>query len=203
MTGQARYGGSGVWIFVMGDTMQCSAAFYLHSHQMNLRSMKKILPFLLLVMVLASCKETIHKNYLISDLTITAEGPLFDGPNTMQATHTIDLGAIEAGLSAEQIESVKLKKAEISTTDSIAINNIRNFVLQFTSADAKMQKAGVLNPVPKDSPLVQILPAAEAELKDNFKQKEIIIILDADLEGDLDANLTYTGNFEFEITYKK
>jgi hypothetical protein len=165
--------------------------------------MKKVLPLLLLVLVLASCKETIQKNYLISDLSITAEGPLFDGPNTMQATHTIDLSKIESGLLPEHIHSVKLKKAEISTTDSIAFNNIRNFVLQFTSADAKMQKAGLLNPVPKDSPLVQILPAAEAELKDNFKQKEIIIILDADLEGDLDANLTYTGNFEFEITYKK
>jgi hypothetical protein len=26
---------------------------------------------------------------------------------------------------------------------------------------------------------------------------------DADLEGDRDESLTYTGNFEFEITYKK
>ena len=47
------------------------------------------------------------------------------------------------------------------------------------------------------------MPAAEADLTDNFKQKEMIIILDADLEGDRDDNLTYTGNFEFEITYKK
>lgn len=165
--------------------------------------MKKVLPLLLLALLFASCKETIKKNYLIKDISITAEGPLFDGPNTMQATHAIDLNAFESGITTEQIESVKLTRAEISTGDSLAFNNIRSFVLQFTAADAKMQKAGVLNPVPKDSPLVQILPAAEAELKDNFQQKEIIIILDADLEGDLDANLTYTGNFEFEITYKK
>jgi hypothetical protein len=48
-----------------------------------------------------------------------------------------------------------------------------------------------------------LTPAAEAELTDNFKQKELIIILDADLEGDRDESLTYSGNFEFEITYKK
>jgi len=89
------------------------------------------------------------------------------------------------------------------STDSVAFNNIRNFVFQVTSADAKMQKAGVLNPVPKNTPLVIISPAAEADLKENFMQKEIVLILDADLEGDLDENLSYTGNFEFEITYKK
>jgi hypothetical protein len=75
--------------------------------------------------------------------------------------------------------------------------------LQFTSADAKMQKAAVLNPVPKNISLIDLMPSTEAELTENFKQQEIIIILDADLEGDRDESLTYTGNFEFEITYKK
>lgn len=165
--------------------------------------MKKTLPLLLILLAFSACKQASKKTYTISDLTITAEGPLFDGPNTMQANHTIDLSKIEPGLLPEHIQSVKLTKAEVSTSHSLAFNNIRNFVLQFTSADAKMQKAGVLNPVAKDAPLVQILPAAEAELKDNFKQPELIIILDADLEGDMDNNLSYSGNFEFEITYKK
>ncbi len=165
--------------------------------------MNKIAIILLVIATLASCSEATKKNYSLENIELTAEGPLFDGPNTMQANHVIDLSKIEPGLSAEHIESVTLKKATVSTSDSIAFNNVRNFVLQFTSADAKMQKAGVLNPVPKSTPTVELLPAAEAELTDNFKQKEIIIILDADLEGDRDDNLTYTGNFEFEITYKK
>lgn len=165
--------------------------------------MKKIVAILSIALLLASCKQSVTKSYTIKDVTITAEGPLFDGPNTMQATHAIDLNQIEPGLLAEQITAVKLSKAQIGTSDSVAFDNIRNFVLQLTSADAKMQKVGVLNPVPKNSSMVQILPAAESELIENFKQKEMIIILDADLEGDLDDNLTYTGNFEFEITYKK
>jgi hypothetical protein len=161
--------------------------------------------FILLVALalLASCSEGVKKNYVIENIELSAEGPLFDGPNTMQATHGIDLNSIVDGLKAEQIESVKLTKASVSTTDSVAFNSIRNFVLQFTSADAKMQKAGVLNPVPKNTSTVELTPAAEADLTDNFKQKEMIIILDADLEGDRDDNLTYNGNFEFEITYKK
>ncbi len=159
--------------------------------------------FIIAVATLASCSEGLKKQYVIENLELTAEGPLFDGPNTMQGTHSIDLSSIANGLKAEQIESVKLTKASVSTTDSVAFNSIRNFVLQFTSADAKMQKAGVLNPIPKNMSSVELTPAAESELADNFKQKEIIIILDADLEGDRDENLTYTGNFEFEITYKK
>ena len=165
--------------------------------------MKKLLFIPLAIVLLSSCKDASKKTYSIKDVAITAEGPLFDGPNTMQATHAINLNDIESGLLPEHIKSVKLTKAELITEDSIAFNNIRNFVLQFTAADAPMQKAGVLNPVPKNSSTVQISPAAEAELKDNFLQKEMVIILDADLEGDRDENLTYTGNFEFEITYKK
>ena len=164
--------------------------------------MNKFILIIALAM-LASCSEGVKKNYVIENIELSAEGPLFDGPNTMQAIHSIDLNSILDGLKAEQIESVKLTKASVSTWDSVAFNSIRNFVLQFTSADAKMQKAGVLNPVPKNTASGELTPAAEADLTDNFKQKEMIIILDADLEGDRDDNLTYTGNFEFEITYKQ
>lgn len=165
--------------------------------------MKYTFTILLAVLFLTSCKEANKKTYTITAINLVAEGPLYDGPNTMQATHTVDLSQIESGLLPDQIQSVKLTKAEVVSTDSIAFNNIRNFVFQVTSADAKMQKAGVLNPVPKNTPLVIISPAAEADLKENFMQKELVLILDADLEGDLDDNLSYTGNFEFEIAYKK
>lgn len=165
--------------------------------------MKNIFLLFLAVAIFASCSEGITKKYTIDNIDVTVEGPLFDGPNTMQATHSIDLSTIEAGLLPEHIQSVKLTKASVTTADSAAFNGVRNFVLQFTSADAKMQKAGVLNPVPQNTSPVELTPAAEAELTDNFKQKELIIILDADLEGDRDESLTYTGNFEFEITYKK
>lgn len=165
--------------------------------------MKNTLFLLCALIALISCSEGITKKYTIENIDVAVEGPLFDGPNTLQATHSIDLTKIEAGLLPEHIQEVKMTKASVSTTDSSAFNSIRNFVLQFTSSDAKMQKAGVLNPVPENSSTVELIPSAEAELTDNFKQKEIIIILDADLEGDRDENLTYTGNFEFEITYKK
>jgi hypothetical protein len=165
--------------------------------------MKKIYSLLLFAILFSACQQGEKKMYVIKNIDLIAEGPLFDGPNTMQAKHIIDLNQIESGLDASKLEAVKLVRAEVSTKDSSGFDLIRNFVLQLTSSDAKMEKVAVLNPVEKGNKKVNLNPASEGELLDNFQQKEIILILDADLIGDKDENLTYQGDFEFEITYKK
>ena len=165
--------------------------------------MKKFLILSIVFSFFFSCGTETKKAYLIKDVILTAEGPLFDGPNTLQANHLIDLNAIESGLNAEQISGVRITKASISTEDSTGFDKVRNFVLQLTAADAKMERIAVLNPVQKGIKQAELNVSAESELKDNFSQKEITLILDADLIGDMESNLTYTGSFEFEITYKK
>lgn len=165
--------------------------------------MRKLLILSIVVSIFISCGTENKKSYLIKDVILTAEGPLFDGPNTLQANHLIDLNAIESGLNAEQISGVRITKASISTEDSTGFDKVRNFVLQLTAADAKMERIAVLNPVQKGIKQAELNVSAESELKDNFSQKEITLILDADLIGDMESNLTYTGSFEFEITYKK
>jgi hypothetical protein len=159
--------------------------------------------FFLAVVVLASCSEGVKSKYTIDNVELFAEGPLFSGPNTLQATHAIKLDAVAPGLTADRIESVKLTKAQIGASNGGTFDNVKNLVLQVASTTAAMQKAGVLNPVPKGTSVADLTPAAEAEMKDNFSESEIFLILDADLENDLDSNLMYMGNFEFEITYKK
>jgi hypothetical protein len=165
--------------------------------------MKKLLILSIVFSFFFSCGTETKKSYFIKDVILTAEGPLFDGPNTLQANHIIDLNAIESGLNVEQISAVKITKASIATKDSTGFDKVRNFVLQLTAADAKMERIAVLNPVQKGIKQAELNVSAESELKDNFSQKEITLILDADLIGDMEDNLTYTGNFEFEITYKK
>lgn len=158
--------------------------------------------FFLAVVALASCSEGVKNKYTAENVELFAEGPLFSGPNTLQANHTINLEAVAPGLTADRIESVKLTKAQITTSNG-TFDNVKNLVLQVASSTAAMQKAGVLNPVPKGQNSADLTPAAEADMKENFGEKEIFLILDADLENDLDSNLMYLGNFEFEITYKK
>ena len=157
----------------------------------------------MVLFVLSSCQEDLKKVYVMKDIQLMAEGPLFDGPNTLQANYTIDLNQIEEGLDLAKIKSVKLKKAEVSTEDSLGFDNVRNFVLQLTSSDAQMEKIAVLNPVEKGAQKVNLSASEECDLLDNFQQREIIIILDADIVGDMESNLSYKGNFEFEITYNK
>ncbi len=165
--------------------------------------MKKLTILSIVFFIFFSCANESKKSYLIKDVILTAEGPLFDGPNTLQANHLIDLNAIENGLNAEQISGVSITKASITTENSTGFDKVRNFVLQLTSADAKMERIAVLNPVQKGIKKAELNVSSVGELKDNFSQKEITLILDADLIGDMENNLTYTGSFEFEITYKK
>jgi hypothetical protein len=165
--------------------------------------MRKLTIVCIALILFCACGTESKKTYFIKDAILTADGPLFDGPNTLQTNHIIDLSSLEPGLSPDQITGVKITKATISTDDSVGFDQIRNFVLQLTAADAKMEKIAVLNPVQKGLKTVDLSVSSEGELKDNFTQKEIILILDADLIGDKEDNLSYKGSFEFEITYKK
>ena len=169
--------------------------------------MKKIkifqFTFLSFIIVLASCNEKVVKNYQVTGAILRAEGPLYDGPNTLQVIHQLNLQSIDPKITTENIESVKLIKATVQTADSVGFNRVRNFVFQITSRDAKMQKVAALNPVPKGRNEVELSQAAEADLSDNFGQSDIILILDADIEGDWEENFEYTGSFDFEITYKR
>ena len=170
----------------------------------NYVNMKGIIYFSAIVLVfLTSCGTEVKKNYVIKDIDLTAEGPLFDGPNTLQANHTLDLTSIDPELTADKISSVKLVKAQINTSDSVGFDRIRNMVFQITAADAKLQQLALLNPVEKGVKSVTLNPSVEADIKDLFRQKDLTLILDVDLEGDLEDNLEYTGTFEFEVEYTK
>ncbi|MFM7104751.1 MAG: hypothetical protein ACKOW8_04455, partial [Flavobacteriales bacterium] len=126
-----------------------------------------------IALFMVSCSERITKKIEINNLMVSAEGPLFEGPNTLQATHVIDWEKIEGGIVPEQIESVKITKADISSeSDTIMFDGIRNMVLQITGSKAQMQKLGVVNPLPSGVNKVQITPSADADLAENFKHPE-------------------------------
>jgi hypothetical protein len=154
-------------------------------------------------LMLASCGKEAKKNYVIQKVKLQAEGPLFDGSNTLQASYPLDLTALEPGLTADKVKHVKLISAEVLTTDSLGFDGIRSMSFTVTAADAKMQQLAVLNPMPKGISIAKLAPSTEADVKDLFKQNELILIVDVDLEGDLDGNLEYEGNFVFEVLYKQ
>jgi hypothetical protein len=155
-----------------------------------------------LALFMASCGTVTTKTYTIDDVTMVAEGPLFDGSNTLQATVPIDLKKLESWATAENVDKVTVKSITLTTTDSIGFDRIRSVIFQVTADGAQMQQAAVLNPVPTGVSNINLNPALDADLKDLFKQSALILVADADLNGDMDGNLEYKAKIEFEVSLK-
>lgn len=161
-----------------------------------------LLLFAASAILLASCGKEEKKTYIVPATIFVAEGPLFDGPNTLQAQHVLQLQQVDPAIVADHVKHVRLVKARFTTADSLGFDNVRSLGLQLTAANAKMQQVGSLNPLPKGVSVVDLQPAAEADVVELFRQNEITLVLDADLVGDREENYELTGELEFEVTYK-
>lgn len=168
---------------------------------LHFRMLRPVLCVIMAMILLTACKEKATQKFILSDIAFTAEPPLYDGPNTLQAQFRFDPKTMNYEMKQEEIQRVVLTQATLTTSDSAGFDMVRNFVLQFATTDAAMEKAAVLNPVPKGVNSIQLIPSAEADLSEHFKQSEITLVLDADLEGDREEVLTYHGTLEFDITY--
>jgi hypothetical protein len=109
---------------------------------------------------------------------------------------------LEAWATPENVEKVTVKSITFTTTDSIGFDRIRSVIFQVTADGAQMQQAAVLNPVPTGVSSITLNPALDADLKDLFKQSALILVADADLNGDMDGNLEYKAKIEFEVSLK-
>jgi hypothetical protein len=65
-----------------------------------------------------------------------------------------------------------------------------------------MIQSAVLNPVPEGASSISLIPSAEADLVELFKQKEMLFVADAELRADKDGNISYKAVVEFELTLK-
>jgi len=157
----------------------------------------------LIAAVFASCAPVQnHIEYTIEDVSFVFEGPLYSGPNTAQAALTVDIQDIldSLNMSLTNVTKVELKSAELYT-DSLPIEGIQSFVIQFTSEQASMIQAGVLNPVPVSN-RISMQPSAEANLADIFREKDLIALLDADIVEDADTSFVIYGSFTFLLELK-
>jgi hypothetical protein len=88
--------------------------------------------------------------------------------------------------------------------DSANFDGVSSFVLSLASdnKDLNMKELAVLNPVKTGSSSVLLSPSTEATAGEFFGEKQFYIVVDAALAKDLDADLVFKGDFEFELTYK-
>ncbi len=159
-----------------------------------------------LVTLMQSCGTEQKTSLNYNQVVISAEGPLFEGSNTLQ-------GQIESKLSerikdlqikTENISSVKLKSITLSVNDTANFDLLTSITIQFASDKSDMVKVALINPVPAGSKTLKLTVANEQEnLLDILKQEHFTVVADAIFAKDSDANFNMNGDFEFELTYKK
>lgn len=152
---------------------------------------------------LIGCGKSESTQYVMNGVELVAEGPLFEGSNTVQGTAIINLNDLANGISADNLKEVKLTSITLYSNDSIPFDGMKSVTLSITANDAGMQQGAVLNPIVVEGNKIQLNVAQDADFTELFKQKEIIIVADADLNADRESNLTLSADLEFKVEYKK
>ena len=152
-----------------------------------------------LFLFLAACNiENEIKVYRIENIDFTLEGPLFEGANSGQYEHVVDLNQLfDNAQSSGNIKEAKLISCQIVSSDSSDFRNISSFVLQLTAEKADMIEIAVLNPVSGGK--VANLKSSEKDIGVFFNQNKFILLIDASLKKDQEENLKFKANLVFEV----
>ena len=157
-------------------------------------------------LVFASCKDSGKTFTLeISDVKMFAEGPLFEGANTVQGEIDSPLAEFlkTNQLSIEQIAGARLIKATVIAADSSNFNILQSMTLQMATDNTDMIKLAVMNPVPADSKGFDLQTASEQEkFEEVLKQSKLYLVADAIVKQDTSANINFTCKLQFEISTK-
>jgi hypothetical protein len=163
------------------------------------------LSFMLPVLLLAGCAgKTKTLEHEIS-LPFTCSGPIFEGSNTAapEFKNFMDSLLKANGLKAEQVQSVKLVSATMSTEDSSGFDATGTATVSMSTPKAKMQEVAVLNPIAKGSKSITLKTSDERELREYFSEQNISMVCDLNFGADRDADFHLKGNFRFRITVKE
>jgi len=144
--------------------------------------------------------------YSLKDVAFTLEGPLFEGPNPAQYTVAVDLKAILGDRYAEgvKVTGASLKSAHIRAVDSANFDGVGSFVVSLASdnPDLQMKELAFLNPVKPGTSDAVLSVSNEVTAEEYFAEKQFYLVVDASLLKDLEANMSFKGDFDFELSYK-
>jgi hypothetical protein len=171
--------------------------------------MKKLLQFTaaLALTLMTACGGGGDKTtYSLKDVEFTLSGPLFEGPNPAQYTVSVDLKEILGDRYKEgvKISDASLKSAHIRSVDSANFDGVGSFVVSLASdnPELKMKELAFLNPVKPGTTDAVLSVSNEVTAEEYFAEKQFYLIVDASLLKDLEANMVFKGDFDFELSYK-
>jgi hypothetical protein len=160
-----------------------------------------------IILMVSSCGKVSTLEYKTAPITLTAEGPLFEGSNTAQGTFSgaeLESFLGKSGYSGAAIKSARLVSAQIFTeSDTLNLDNISGITLQLAAPNVDMQQLAVLNPVPSGISNVSLQVAAEQEkIISLLRQPDLTCVADINLKQDYEANLALKCLLIFEVKVK-
>lgn len=162
----------------------------------------RILYLLSMVILVASCGTKNKEILTLTPISLSAEGPYFEGPNSFQGTIGEDVAKYlqEKGYKKEQLKEIKIVKAAIGL-DSLAMD-IQDLTLQVVSEKESMQKLAFINPLKKGEQNIQLSIAKEQTDLVSYFLEGGTLILDANFLKDKEENIDFTAKLELELTLK-
>jgi hypothetical protein len=159
--------------------------------------MKKLVFALFVGALLVSCSATETHTLDTDFLTLTAEGPLFEGNNTATLDWNVEDGFWGENLHPSMIKSAKVAalKVEVQSIDA----GIRDITIQLAGQNLGMQKIAFFD----ESGSVN-LASKQENLASFFTDSYPTIVADFDLTEDFydDLEIRVKLRFEFEVTVK-
>lgn len=169
---------------------------------LKLAKMNIFLYFISAIFLLSSCGKKNIENLVLEPITLSAEGPYFEGPNSFQGKIGSDIIKFlqQKGYKQEQLKEIKIVKASISL-DSLAIN-IQDLTMQVVSEKESMQKLAFINPLPIGGQNIQLSIAKEQKALVPYFLEGGTLILDANFLNEIEQNISFTANLELELSLK-
>lgn len=169
--------------------------------------LRLILPFVVtfaMLLTIVSCGERETLTFE-TELDFTFSGPLFEGPESAQASIAGDLNDFlkANSIRREQIRSVQLVEVEVMRDEAYPLELVTDAGLTFAGSGMDMTQVAVLNPVPSDQAAFQLKVSNEAESAPFFKADDFILLLDIGFGEDVEDDYSAAARMRFEITIKK
>jgi hypothetical protein len=81
---------------------------------------------------------------------------------------------------------------------------VGSFVVSLASdnPDLQMKELAFLNPVKPGTSDAVLSVSNEVTAEEYFAEKQFYLVVDASLLKDLEANMSFKGDFDFELSYK-
>ena len=103
-----------------------------------------------------------------------------------------------------KVTGASLKSAHIRAVDSANFDGVGSFVVSLASdnPDLQMKELAFLNPVKPGTKDAVLSVSNEVTAEEYFAEKQFYLVVDASLLKDLEANMSFKGDFDFELSYK-